>query len=171
MSENNAEQEWFTKVIGKEFNEVAKPPPSFLLEDRKKFIKRLITALRDIPHPVNEIYGMADILLLNPQVEYNGKVLKAEEYIDRYKEKSARVIGFAYNTDAAAAGNEMEINKGIVDLVLRLLPYNLWQTHLVEATGDKKIPQGSENPWHHPVDPHRIDQTWVLGHKHRPPQA
>ena len=47
-------------------------------------------------------------------------------------------IKFAYIPDAAAAGAEMGIKKGIADLVQRLLPSNVWQTHLVEATGENK---------------------------------
>ena len=32
----------------------------------------------------------------------------------------------------------MGIKKGIVDLIRRLLPSNVWQTHLFKATGDNK---------------------------------
>ena len=42
-----------------------------------------------MPHPVNKTDSMADILLINPQGSYNGKVPKAEEYIYHYKYKSA----------------------------------------------------------------------------------
>ena len=40
-------------------------------------------------HPFNETDSMADILLLNPQGEYDIKFPKEEECIYRYKYKSA----------------------------------------------------------------------------------
>ena len=91
-----------------------------------------------MPHPINETYGMEDILLLIPQGAYIGKVPKVEEYIDRYRDQSAGAIKFAYNTTAAAAGAEMGTNKEILDLIRRPPPSNVWQTHLFKATGDNK---------------------------------
>ena len=138
MSAYNSECKWCSKVIEQEFKEVAKISPSFLLYDGKKKFKCLTTILRDILHLVNKTNGMADIIIFNPQGVYNVKVLKADEYIDTYKDKSVEEIEFAYNTDVAAAGAEMGIKKGVVDLVRHLFPRNVWQTHLSESTGDNK---------------------------------
>ena len=66
--------------------EVDKLPPSFSLDDKKNFIKQLIIILRDIPHCINKTDGMVDILILTPQGAYDGKVSKAENYINRYKD-------------------------------------------------------------------------------------
>ena len=109
-----------------------------MLENGKKFIRRLTTILRDIPHPVNGTNGMEDILFLTPQGAYNDRAPEVDDYIGRYKDKSARAIDFSYNTDAAATVAKTGIKKGIVDLVHRLLTSNVWQTHLVESTGDNK---------------------------------
>ena len=68
-------------------------------------------------HPINKTEDMTDILLLSSQVSYNGKVPKAEEHIDGYKDQSVESIRFVYNTDAAAAGADMGIKKYIVDLL------------------------------------------------------
>ena len=68
-------------------------------------------------HPINKPKHMTDILLLNSQGSYNGKVPKAEEYIDGYKDQSVGLIIFFYNTDAAAAGADMGIKKCIVDFL------------------------------------------------------
>ena len=124
MSAYNSESEQCVNIIELNFKEVAKLPPSYLLDGGKKFIKRLITVLIDMPHPINETDGVAYILLLDHQGAYDDKFPKAEEYIDRYKDQSAGAIEFAYNTDMAAAGTEMGIRKGIVDLFRRLLPSN-----------------------------------------------
>ena len=56
-----------------------------------------------MPQTFNKTDSMANILLLNLQGAYDGKVPKAEEFIDQYKDKSARAIEFAYNMNAAAA--------------------------------------------------------------------
>ena len=65
---------------------------------------------------------MVDILILTPQGAYDGKVSKAEDYINRYKDQSAGAIEFAYNTAMDAAGAEMGMKKDIVDLVQRPPP-------------------------------------------------
>ena len=59
-------------------------------------------------------------------------------YIDRYKDKSVGEIEFSYNTYAAAAGAEMGIKKGIVELVRRLFPRKVWQNHIVKSTSENK---------------------------------
>ena len=125
ISAYNAKHEQCAKVTKIEFKEVTKLLPSFSIKYGKKFIRRLITLLKYMPHPINETDGIADILLLTPQGAYYGKVPKAEEYIDHFKDQSAGAIEFAYNTDAAAAGAEMGIKKGIVELVLCLLHINV----------------------------------------------
>ena len=89
-------------------------------------------------HTINKNYGMEDILLIIPQGDYGRKVPNTEEYINHYKDQSVGAIGFSYNNNGAAAGAEMGINKFIVDIVRRLLPSNVWQTHLVESTEDNK---------------------------------
>ena len=64
-----------------------------------------------MPCPIDETDGMADILLVSPQGAYDGKIPKAEEYIDNYRDQSSGEIDFAYNTADAASGAEMGINK------------------------------------------------------------
>ena len=81
---------------------------------------------------------MADILLCNPHGAYDGNAPEAEEYIECYKDKSARAIEFTYNTDVAADGSGMVIKKGIIDLVRCILPSNVWNKNLFESTGDAK---------------------------------
>ena len=70
------------KVIELDLKEVSKLTPSLSLNDGKKFIKRTINFLRDMPHPINKTNGMAEILLLSPQGSYNRKFPKGKEYID-----------------------------------------------------------------------------------------
>ena len=89
-------------------------------------------------HTINKTNVMVDILLLSPKGAYGSKVPKAEENIDWYKDQSAQAIKFSYNNDADDAGAEMGIKKVSIELVQRLLPSNVCQTHPVEATGDKK---------------------------------
>ena len=110
----------------------------FLTRWQKYIQKRVITILRDMPRTINKTDGMTNILILSPQGAYDGKVNKSEEYIDRYSDKSTGAIEFAYNTATTAVSTEMDINRGIVDLIRRLLPNNVWQTHLLEATGGNK---------------------------------
>ena len=81
---------------------------------------------RDIPYPVKKNDGIAEILLLEPQGFYNMNVQKADEYINKYEDKSAGAIEFACKTYSAAAGAKMGIKNLIVDLVHHLLPRNLW---------------------------------------------
>ena len=52
MSTYDTKRERFAKIIELEFEKVAKLPPSFSLDDGKKFKKKLITILRDIPYPI-----------------------------------------------------------------------------------------------------------------------
>ena len=78
MSAYNSERKRCSNIIELEFKEVAKLPPSFSLNDRKKFTKKLITVLRDMSHPINKTNGMADILLIIPQGAYDRKVPKVE---------------------------------------------------------------------------------------------
>ena len=138
MSAYNKERERCVNIIEQEFREVTKLPPSFSLDEGKKFIKRLTTLLRDLPSAANDDEGMADILLPYPKGKYDGKVVKIEAFIEKYKDKSAGVIEFAYTTEAANAGAEIGIKKGVVNLFRKLLSHNVWQTHLVEETGENK---------------------------------
>ena len=78
MSAYNFRRERCAKVIKLEFKEVANIPPSFSLEYVKKFIKRLITVLKYMPHAIIGTNNMADIFLIIPQGAYNGKVPKSE---------------------------------------------------------------------------------------------
>ena len=77
MSAYNSERKRCSNIIELEFKEVAKLPPSLSLDDGKKFTKRLITVLRDMPHPINKTDGMVEILFLSPQGSYDVKFPKA----------------------------------------------------------------------------------------------
>ena len=50
--------------------------------------------------------------------------------------EAAGALEFAYNAAAAAVGVEFGIKKGIVDLIRRVLPRNVWQPHLTESDGE-----------------------------------
>ena len=78
MSAYNTKHERCEKVTELEFKEVAKLPPSFPIDDGNKSTKKLITVLRDMPHPINKTDGMADIMILSPRGAYYRKVPNAE---------------------------------------------------------------------------------------------
>ena len=59
-----------------------------------------------MPHPTNETNGMADILIIIHQGDYDGNLPKKEEYIDCYRDQYTGASEFAYNIAAPAAGSE-----------------------------------------------------------------